>query len=105
MRMERLHEQMTKMRKMLDNEMIETMTVQIELDKTADDFRRAHMEREELINQWEKTIEQMKKRDQNMDKCANVSIRCSDGLGIYCLVHRARLIGHVQNYTTFNDLV
>ncbi len=70
--MERLHDEMTKKRKTLDNEVVETMAVQIELDKMAEDFRRAHREREELIRQWEKTIVQMKKRDENMNKCANV---------------------------------
>ena len=67
-----MHEQITKKRKLLDNEMIETMSIQIELDKTAEDFRMSHQEREELIGQWEKSIKQMKKRDQSMDKCAVV---------------------------------
>lgn len=70
--MERLHGDMTKKRKTLDNEVVETMAVQIELDKTAEDFRRAHQEREELIGQWEKTIDQMKRRDESMNKCGNV---------------------------------
>ncbi len=70
--MDSLQEKLAKKKRLLDNEMIETTTAQIELDKTAEDFRRAHEEREGLINQWEKTIEQMKKRDEDMDKCANV---------------------------------
>lgn len=48
-------------------------TLQIELDKTAEDFRRVHHERQELIKQWENTIEQMQKRDQEIDQCALVS--------------------------------
>lgn len=43
---------------------------QIELDKTAEDFRRAHVERQELISQWENTIEQMQRRDKEMDLLA-----------------------------------
>ena len=58
--------------KVLDNEMMETRTAQIELDKTAQDFRTAHHEREMLIHQWEKTILQMKKRDQDIATCADV---------------------------------
>ena len=82
LKMERLHEEMTKKRKILDNEVVETMAVQIELDKTAEDFRKAHLEREELINQWEKTIYQMKRRDENMNKCANVRKTDIGGEGV-----------------------
>lgn len=72
--MERLNDQMAKKKKLLDNEMIESITAQIELDKTAECFRAAHREREDLIEQWEQTIKQMRKRDQDMEKCTNVSI-------------------------------
>uniref|UniRef100_A0A674IZG1 Coiled-coil domain-containing protein 39 n=1 Tax=Terrapene triunguis TaxID=2587831 RepID=A0A674IZG1_9SAUR len=57
-------------RKILDNELTETISAQIELDKAAEDFRRVHHERQELIRQWESTIEQMQKRDQEIDHCA-----------------------------------
>lgn len=72
LRLERLHNQVTKKKKLLDNEMIESITAQIELDKTAECFRTAHQEREQLIEQWEQTIHQMRKRDLDMDKCSNV---------------------------------
>ena len=49
-------------------------TFQIELDKTAEEFRRAHAERQDLILQWENTIEQMQRRDTEMDLLAAVSI-------------------------------
>ena len=45
---------------------------QIELDKTAEEFRKAHGERQELLRQWENTIEQMQKRDREMDQLAVV---------------------------------
>lgn len=67
-----MHDKMIKKRKLLDTEMIESITAQIELDKTAENFRNAHREREALIEQWEQTIHQMRKRDQDMDKCADV---------------------------------
>ncbi|KAL8188066.1 UNVERIFIED_CONTAM: Coiled-coil domain-containing protein 39 [Gekko kuhli] len=56
-------------RKILDNELTETLAAQIELDKAAEDFRRVHRERQELIRQWENTIEQMQRRDQEIDQC------------------------------------
>lgn len=62
----------TKKRKVLNIEVTESLTAQIELDKTAEEFRSAHEEREVLIQQWEQIIDQMKRRDQEMDKCAGV---------------------------------
>lgn len=50
------------------------LNVKIELDKTAEEFRKAHSERQELLRQWENTIEQMQKRDREMDQLAVVSI-------------------------------
>ncbi|KFP72749.1 Coiled-coil domain-containing protein 39, partial [Acanthisitta chloris] len=54
----------------LDNEFTETITAQIELDRTAEEFRRVHQERQEVIRQWENAIQQMQKRDQQIDQCA-----------------------------------
>jgi len=73
LRMERLTEESQKRRRFLVHETTETLTAQIELDKTAEDFRRAHMERQDLIEQWEHTIEQMQRRDSEMDLLAAVS--------------------------------
>ncbi|XP_069753232.1 coiled-coil domain-containing protein 39 [Narcine bancroftii] len=68
--MERMTNDANKKRKRLDDEMTETIAVQMELDKIAHDFRKSHSERQELIKQWQNTIEQMRKRDQDMDNCA-----------------------------------
>ncbi|XP_076453930.1 coiled-coil domain-containing protein 39-like [Babylonia areolata] len=70
LRMEKLTEDVRLKRKALDHEMTATLTAQIELDKTAEDFRKAHSERQELISQWENTIEQMQRRDKEMDLLA-----------------------------------
>jgi len=48
----------------LENEVTETQTSQIELDKTAIDFKALHAERQGLVQHWEETLEQMKRRDQ-----------------------------------------
>ena len=44
------------------------------MDKLAEEFRKAHLERQELLQQWEGTINQMKRRDAEIDASADVSI-------------------------------
>uniref|UniRef100_A0A8D2CN24 Coiled-coil domain-containing protein 39 n=1 Tax=Sciurus vulgaris TaxID=55149 RepID=A0A8D2CN24_SCIVU len=70
LQLERLTLECNQRRKVLDNELIETLSAQLELDKAAQDFRKIHDERQELIQQWENTIEQMQRRDQDIDNCA-----------------------------------
>ncbi|KAL9963526.1 hypothetical protein ACROYT_G027041 [Oculina patagonica] len=70
LRMERMTDDAAKKRRELEHELTLTMTAQIELDKTAEEFRKAHAERQELLRQWENTIEQMQKRDREMDQLA-----------------------------------
>ncbi|XP_005105331.1 coiled-coil domain-containing protein 39 [Aplysia californica] len=71
LRMEKLMEEALQKKHQLDSEMTSTLTSQIELDKIAEDFRKAHTERETLLSQWENTIEQMQRRDREMDILAS----------------------------------
>jgi len=48
----------------LDKEVTETQAAQIELDKTAEQFRALHEERQHLIKQWEDALSAMKRRDE-----------------------------------------
>ena len=50
----------------LEEEMTETQAKQVELDKTAADFRALHAERQKLIAQWQASIETMKVRDREI---------------------------------------
>ncbi|KAF6384462.1 coiled-coil domain containing 39 [Rhinolophus ferrumequinum] len=70
LQLEKLTLECNQRRKVLDNELMETLSAQLELDKAAQDFRKIQNERQELIKQWENTIEQMQKRDRDIDNCA-----------------------------------
>ncbi|EDL35031.1 coiled-coil domain containing 39, isoform CRA_c [Mus musculus] len=70
LQLEKLTMEYNEKRKLLDSELTETLSAQLELDKAAQDFRKIHLERQELIQQWENTIEQMQRRDQEIDNCA-----------------------------------
>ncbi|KAL5476034.1 hypothetical protein EMCRGX_G025936 [Ephydatia muelleri] len=70
LKLENYSDEMQRKKKALDNDVTDTISAQIELDNIAKAFRQANEERQELVDQWEQTIEQMKKRDQDMDKCA-----------------------------------
>lgn len=42
------------------------------LEKTVEMVQQAHVERQELISHWENSIEQMRKKDQDLQQCALV---------------------------------
>lgn len=48
----------------LEQEVTETQAAQIELDKTAEEFKRIHQERHELYLQWQDTVENSRRRDE-----------------------------------------
>jgi chromosome segregation ATPase len=53
-------------KQVLEEEVTETQAKQIELDKTAEDFKSLHAERQNLVTQWEQTIASMAVRDDNI---------------------------------------
>jgi predicted RNase H-like nuclease (RuvC/YqgF family) len=75
LKIEKLVELAHKQKKLVDEETLNTVTVQVELDKTAEEFRRTHRERQELIAQWEQIIDQMQKRDNQIDQSAQQLIK------------------------------
>ena len=48
----------------MEREVTETQAAQIELDKTAEEFKRLHAERHQLYLQWQETVENSRKRDE-----------------------------------------
>ena len=45
-----------------------TNAKQMELDRIAEDFKALHAERQQLVRQWQETIEAMKRRDQEINE-------------------------------------
>ena len=60
----------------LDQEITETQAIQIELDKTAEEYKRQHQSKQELIKQWDESEIAMQKRDQAI---AQVSEQITSG--------------------------
>ena len=56
-------------REALENEVTDTQAAQLELDRAAED-RALHLERQDLVRQWEDTIETMKRRDQAIQEAS-----------------------------------
>jgi hypothetical protein len=51
--LEKLTLALAEKRRELEREATETQARQVELDKTAEDFRQLHLERQELVKQWQ----------------------------------------------------
>lgn len=64
---EQLNKELLNKKNILENEITDTQAKQMELDRIADEFRILHKERQNLINQWQETIEAMKLRDQEIN--------------------------------------
>ena len=54
----------------LEQEVTETQAAQIELDKTAEEFKRLHSERHQLYLQWQDTVENSRRRDELINETA-----------------------------------
>ncbi|KAI8919783.1 hypothetical protein BC831DRAFT_479983 [Entophlyctis helioformis] len=63
---EKFMQEVNKKKAILSAEVTETQVAQIELDKTTEAFKQLHQERQDLIDQWEAAINNMKKRDQDI---------------------------------------
>lgn len=63
LQIEKLTVQVSRSQNELDREITETQTAQIELDKTAEEFRRQHDERHKLFQQWQEVTDNIARRD------------------------------------------
>lgn len=61
--LEKVAKDITETKAKLNDEITETQSAQIQLDKTAEDFKALHEERLELVRQWEDALETVKHRD------------------------------------------
>ena len=64
LQIEKISRAVQEKKKQVEDEITETQAAQIELDKTAEDFRKLHKERQDLIEQWEDAVHAMHKRDE-----------------------------------------
>mmetsp|Transcript_91480 Transcript_91480/g.244969 ORF Transcript_91480/g.244969 Transcript_91480/m.244969 type:complete len:925 (-) Transcript_91480:135-2909(-) len=64
---ERLTVENATKRKELEAEVTETQAAQIEMDKTAEQFRQLHEDRKRLIQRWEEAVTSMKHRDSQLE--------------------------------------
>jgi hypothetical protein len=72
MELERYSEKSIQLKRATDEEIIEYTGLQNELDKIAETFRRSHKQRQQLIKRWETILEQMQRKDQDIDILAIV---------------------------------
>lgn len=66
LQIEKLSKEVQTRKQDLDHEITETRSAQIELDKTAEDYKELHKERQYLLQQWEEAVKAMHKRDHDI---------------------------------------
>ncbi|CAF1004535.1 unnamed protein product [Adineta steineri] len=70
LKVERMTDENNKKKRAVESEVMDTTSLQVELDKTASNFRRSHVQRQDLLKRWEEIIEQMHQRDRDIDLLA-----------------------------------
>ena len=70
LQIEKLTIEVAKKANELEQEVTETQAAQIELDKTAEEFKRLHSERHQLYLQWQDTVENSRRRDELINETA-----------------------------------
>ncbi|KAG7329720.1 hypothetical protein KOW79_005942 [Hemibagrus wyckioides] len=83
-------------RKTLENEATETIMAQVAVEKTAELVQQANVERQELITQWENSIKQMRKKDQDIHQCALLQVETK-----HTICERKALLNEKQNFLAY----
>ena len=65
---ERLTAELLKRKGGLEAAINETTSRQVEVDRMAEEFRQLHVERQELVKNWQDTIDSMKRRDDDINE-------------------------------------
>lgn len=68
LRQEKLTLEMNAAKRAVDDEVTETQAKQIELEKLAEQFRKMHAERGELVRQWQESLHTMARRDEEIQR-------------------------------------
>ncbi|CAF1211887.1 unnamed protein product [Rotaria sordida] len=68
--LERYSEKSIKLKRAMEEGRIEYYSLQVELDKIADRFRRSYIQRQQLIKRWETILVQMQRKDHDIDRLA-----------------------------------
>jgi len=111
LQIEKLTATLQSKRRQLDEEVTETHAKQIELDKTAEEFRTQHRERQEVLQQWQDAVAQVKQRDEDIQKAgeAYISVKAQvDATRKELLAEKSRLENMEQDcaaMVTKSDMV
>jgi len=71
----KITEEVSTTKTQLEDEVTETQAKQIELDKTAEEFRRLHRERQKLVKQWEDSLKIIERRDADIIEAKEIFVK------------------------------